>query len=394
MSRRFPFLPVAVALLACSGAGDDEAAGVPFLTAVEEVRIGSVDDPDVGFSRIGGVAVAPDGRVYVAESQDAQIRVYDRDGNRLGAFGTKGEGPGEFASPGWIGLFGDTVWVSDQSLNRITFFDADGHLLGVWSPRQHMDLGTGGAPVMYRVGRLLPDRRILTTYGVAMMRGGALPDSVAIPILVIDSAGEPVDTVRTQRMSLAGGSTITVAGEEFPVPRAQQTIDLTLDAPDGSHIVVQRPVAMTSPAHFRILRIAGVDTLFDREFAYAPVPYDAALADDVAAESARRYARFAGQDESALRNAMRAAIAIPTYHAPVSHARPGEDDSIWLRLEETADSLLTWLVLGGDGTPRARTRLPARATIYWTGGDEIWAAVPDDLDVPWLVRYRLTPAPE
>ncbi len=64
-------------------------------TLVEELRIGSVEDTLTGFSRVAGVLPAPDGRVYVADAQDQRIRVFDADGGYVGAFGRRGQGPGE-----------------------------------------------------------------------------------------------------------------------------------------------------------------------------------------------------------------------------------------------------------------------------------------------------------
>lgn len=64
------------------------------------------------------------------ESQDLQIRAYDTDGKPLWRVGRRGSGPGEFQGTHDFGLIGDTIWVVDQNLRRITFFDFDGELLG------------------------------------------------------------------------------------------------------------------------------------------------------------------------------------------------------------------------------------------------------------------------
>lgn len=66
---------------ACSNAGPSKAGMVgdlPTLTLREVQRIGSVDDPDVGFSRIGRMDVGPDGNIFVVDDQDRDIRVYTR----------------------------------------------------------------------------------------------------------------------------------------------------------------------------------------------------------------------------------------------------------------------------------------------------------------------------
>jgi hypothetical protein len=107
---------VLTAALACSrsdrpGTGDVDA--FPALTAAEDLRIGDVDDPDLGFSRIGGVDVDRDGQVFVYEAMDRQIRVYDSEGRPVRRIGRQGEGPGEFGWVARLGVVGDTVWVCD-----------------------------------------------------------------------------------------------------------------------------------------------------------------------------------------------------------------------------------------------------------------------------------------
>lgn len=44
----------------------------PLLRATEELRIGSSSDPNIGFSRIGGVAIDRDGQVYIFELHDGE----------------------------------------------------------------------------------------------------------------------------------------------------------------------------------------------------------------------------------------------------------------------------------------------------------------------------------
>lgn len=69
--------------MAAGACGGDATGGgtlvddLPSLAVREEVRIGSVEDPEAGFSRIGGVTVGPEGLIYVLEAQAQEIRVYD-----------------------------------------------------------------------------------------------------------------------------------------------------------------------------------------------------------------------------------------------------------------------------------------------------------------------------
>src|SRR5688572_7483776 len=48
-------------------------------TLVPELRIGSIDTPNYAFGRIGGLAAAADGSMYVADTQAAHVRMFVSD---------------------------------------------------------------------------------------------------------------------------------------------------------------------------------------------------------------------------------------------------------------------------------------------------------------------------
>ena len=129
--------PVGSALLcavlaACQGPANVDgidADALPVLSISEEFRIGSVDDPVVGFSNIGAVTVDLDSNVYVLELQEVEVRVFDPSGTPLRSIGRSGQGPGEFSRPQSIGFRGDTLWVHDSSQRRVSMFSRDGTLL-------------------------------------------------------------------------------------------------------------------------------------------------------------------------------------------------------------------------------------------------------------------------
>lgn len=108
------------------------ADDLPVLTVAEELRIGSGDDSDRGFCRIVGVEVGPDGRIYVLDGQDQQIRVYDDAGRPLRTVGRRGDGPGEFTQARLFGFKGDTLWVNDAGPMRVTLMSAEGQVLSTF----------------------------------------------------------------------------------------------------------------------------------------------------------------------------------------------------------------------------------------------------------------------
>jgi DNA-binding beta-propeller fold protein YncE len=92
----------------------------------------------------GGIAVDPSGRLYVAHfkveaDQQHQVTVYDAAGKPAGVWGRSGSGPGEFSWPGGIAVGPDgSVYVADETNHRIQRFTPEGRLLGMWG-----EYGTG-----------------------------------------------------------------------------------------------------------------------------------------------------------------------------------------------------------------------------------------------------------
>jgi DNA-binding beta-propeller fold protein YncE len=78
-----------------------------------------------------GISVAPDGRVFVADTHYFRVLVFDAEGNELSRFGSYGEEPGQFIYPTDI-AFGpnDTIYVSEYGGNdRVQVFDSEWRFL-------------------------------------------------------------------------------------------------------------------------------------------------------------------------------------------------------------------------------------------------------------------------
>ena len=70
-----------------------------------------------------GVAVAPDGSVYVAEWGNHRIQKFTSEGVFVSQWGTEGTGDGEFSWPLGVSVASDgSVYVADYSNNRIQKF--------------------------------------------------------------------------------------------------------------------------------------------------------------------------------------------------------------------------------------------------------------------------------
>jgi DNA-binding beta-propeller fold protein YncE len=77
-----------------------------------------------------GVALDADGNVYVTDTLNDRVEVFDADGGFISTFGKNGDGPGFFERPKGIAVDSDGhVWVADEVQDRLQVFNKDGQLL-------------------------------------------------------------------------------------------------------------------------------------------------------------------------------------------------------------------------------------------------------------------------
>jgi len=77
-----------------------------------------------------GIALDGDGNVYVTDTLNNRVEIFDADGNFVSLFGKHGDGPGYFARPKGIAVDSDGhIWVADQMEDRLQVFNREGQLL-------------------------------------------------------------------------------------------------------------------------------------------------------------------------------------------------------------------------------------------------------------------------
>jgi len=82
------------------------------------------------FAKPTGVAVDKDGNLYVADTLNDRIEVFDADGQFLRTWGKNGDGPGYFARPKGVTVDSDGhIWVADGMQDRVQVFTNEGQLL-------------------------------------------------------------------------------------------------------------------------------------------------------------------------------------------------------------------------------------------------------------------------
>src|SRR3984893_12352274 len=91
--------------------------------------------PDT-FDQPSGIAVAPNGDIFVTDGHGKNDRVvkFSQDGRFIKTWGHHGAGPGEFEQPHDISIGGSQgrVFVADRSNSRVQIFDQDGNFIAAW----------------------------------------------------------------------------------------------------------------------------------------------------------------------------------------------------------------------------------------------------------------------
>ena len=321
------------------------------------------------FFRSGSMKQRPDGSLMIADRGSREVRVFSAAGDFQGAFGGRGDGPGEFTNLGRVENAGDTllalgggrVVVASHDLAVIRTFNID---------RFAYDLH------YLRGGAVLPELRppVLPQEGVS----GLTRHPQAL--VLFDLEGTQIDSVGETRgnESYVHARDGEYGGAEPLFARFAHIETLEGRIIRGSSDMMQVEELDMSGNLLRILRIPGY-------------PLDLSNA-QVAAE---REVRLEGVPA-----AMPAFLRRMVEDFPTPVTRPAYDDilvdpsgALWLELyrgTSEQNQPEEWLVLDADGTWLGRVEIPDRFTVSDITIDAVLGVWRDELDVEHPQVLRLT----
>jgi hypothetical protein len=114
--------------------------GMPkHLLVKEELCIGDEEGvEDFVFSRIWSVQVDDEENIYVLDSKEFCVKVFDRNGKHIRTFGERGQGPAQFQYPFRMHLTaGKELLIYDSRNRRISFYSLGGKCLREIPTEQH-----------------------------------------------------------------------------------------------------------------------------------------------------------------------------------------------------------------------------------------------------------------
>jgi hypothetical protein len=379
----------AVCLVVVCGCGDFDPQGELDQWSLErDLTIGSVSDSDQALTSVGSVAVDARGTIYVTQPREKLIRIFSSAGEFVRTVGRDGQGPGEFQSMGYLGWMADTLYISDLLNQRVSLFGGDGSFvrsLNLLSPLID-DVFLPSVP-----DRMLPDGTALVrpNYRARSSDGDTV---TARALFRIDTTGAVL--LRLAETSLENEG-FSIQMGNAAIAGAQPFGDSPLLAlpPDGKDVaVVGRDAASEERRGLIIVTkiTADGDTVFRREIPYNPIPLPRQIVDSVLDARAERYSNIPFFDSAReARQALDDVVFVPAFYPPVSGVRAGSDGMLWLKREAIAGPQARWDILSADGDPVAYVLLPSSTVIHESQGALVWATERDELDVTYVVRYRI-----
>lgn len=321
-------------------------------TLVEALRIGSVDGTCDAFGDVASLALDDNGRIYAADRQTSEIRVFSAQGECFRTLGRSGEGPGEFSflegivwqPPGYL-------WAIDAIQDRFTVFDSLGTVLATHPLR----LGRAASlpwPLWVddekSLHLWLPGDRSIVKYGVGP--GLDSLDSVGIPEIPREMYTQQVGNT-----GISAQSTIPYA------PRILWTV--------GKAGNVWLANSSTYAIHETTY---GGDTL-------RTVQLD------------RQAERLEGRERDSIAAATGiAARRLPARKGALERIRSTPDGWIWIETEK--EVIRAWDVFDQDGYYVGRVASPVpieKEPFPVFGPGTVTGVTLGELDVPYVVQLRL-----
>jgi hypothetical protein len=347
------------------------------------LRLGVVEgDEAVQFFAPNGAARLSDGRLVVSES-GTRLRLFDGEGRFVRWIGALGDGPREFAIVTSMGVLdGDTIAIYDGRRRRIVLFNPEGGFIreaAVQLPESFLQV---------RSTRFLPDGRLLVEAGnPGLDQQGAAERRERTAAILFDRDGaDPRILDEAEGMVLR----LETVGEGQGGPARVLMANVTPTFHPLTRFAASRDgVDRWDGARFEVRRLNDTGAL--REIVRVDRPARPVTADIIRAwEEEGPGANVAPQ----LREIREQALGSRMFADSLPHfqvAQPAPDGSLWLGeyTGHTGGLPTRWWRVAPDGDLAGFLDLPEDFRVLAFEEGEVLGVERDELDVPYLVGYRL-----
>lgn len=376
---------------------------------IEELRLGAVSgDAEEVFGSVRGLAVSAAGDIYVFDRQVPALRWYRPNGTYAGTVGGEGSGPGEYLdSDGGLAVLDDGhVVLRDPGNGRYSVYDSLGAYVTSWPSRRNVSLGSPvsagpSGSFFAQVGRpqSAPTDAPSGPYLARFDLNGAGPDTVLIPVsqvaaLTLTAGNSAMQarlavpfSPRTHWAVPPDGGVLVAEGGTYQVDWYRA---------DGTVLRITRdtaPVAVSDDERDSVIRelrtsMRRLDPEWDAEIPIPDVkPFIRGL---YAGRDGRTWVLTHRPGER--RNQPSAA------EPPISERPSMEEAQTIFDTRPEFEEPLVFDVFDRDGRYLGEVEAPDGFSLTPRpvfGAEHVWAVVLDELDVPFVVRYRIVlPEPE
>jgi DNA-binding beta-propeller fold protein YncE len=160
--------------------------------------------PPPGFYGPRDIVLGPDNSVYVVDQGNGRIVTLDKSGNLLAVWGSSGKGDGQFIEPSSVAVDGknDRVYVADPRNQRIQVFDTKGSFIAKWLVKEWQ-------PNPWLFQRLVLDPKRARLYASSLATD---------EVLIFDLQGNKVGSLRPKPPDkLEGASAMALVGDKLYV---------------------------------------------------------------------------------------------------------------------------------------------------------------------------------
>lgn len=359
---------------------------------VPELTIGEFDGPDeYMFGNVQSMAVAEDGTLYLYDGHAKALRKYGPDGTYLAKLGREGGGPGEYKGPdGGLRVLPDgRIVLRDPGNARLNVYAADGAHLTSWPIR-------GG----FRTSRQLGMDTAGNLYHQVLLDPEAGVDEWKSGLLKISPEGQELDTLPAPDYGFEGPRIEARTENSWSI----NTVPFSPSEEWQLHPHGYFVHGISTRYAVDLLRPEGVLRIAREVEPVRVEPGEKANAEERAAWNMRRTEpgwKWNGPGIPDVKPPYRGFHAAEDGRIWVLRSQPGEripTDQVETSADPDARPPSRWRepvvldVFEADGTFLGSVRAPTGFSTYPTPvfrGERVWAVVRDELDVPYITRFRV-----